>query len=204
MLLQYVLEYQALILGLKMAVDMKQLQLQVFGDSKLVINQLLESYEVKKPELRHYHEYAQKLIRWLGDVNLQEVPRKENKKADALATLASILTLPNQSQIIIFQKRIAPPDADEERKLEHLVAVSQAEIFDWRHALIDYLFYNILPKDPKRKTEVRVMLHGFFTINIFYIKNHLRGFSCVIWEKKKVIKLRKKHILDFMDRINLD
>ena len=67
-----------------MAVDMKQLQLQVFGDFELVINQLLGSYEVKKPELRLYHDYAQKLIRWLGDVSLQHVPRKENKKVDAL------------------------------------------------------------------------------------------------------------------------
>ena len=34
-------EYQVLILGLEMDVDTKQLQLQVFGDSKLVIIQLL-------------------------------------------------------------------------------------------------------------------------------------------------------------------
>ena len=79
-----VVEYQALILGLEMAVDMKQLHLQVFGDSQSVINQLLESYEVKKPELRPYHDYDQKLIRWLGDVTLQHVRRTENKKDDAL------------------------------------------------------------------------------------------------------------------------
>ncbi|XP_049356393.1 uncharacterized protein LOC125821006 [Solanum verrucosum] len=148
-------EYQALILGLEMAVDMKQLQLQVFGDSELVINQLLGSYEVKKPELRLYHDYAQQLIRWLGDVTLQHVPRKENKKADALAALASTLTLPDQAQITICQKWIVPPDVDEESKFEHLVAVSQAKIVDWRHVLIDYLCYNILPEDPKRKTEIR-------------------------------------------------
>ena len=58
-----------------MAVDMKKLQLQVFGDSESVINQLLGSYEVKKPELRHYHDFAQKFIRWLGDVTHQPVLR---------------------------------------------------------------------------------------------------------------------------------
>ncbi|XP_070047111.1 uncharacterized protein [Nicotiana tomentosiformis] len=36
-----VAEYQALILGLEMAIEMKRLQLQVFSDSQLVINQLL-------------------------------------------------------------------------------------------------------------------------------------------------------------------
>ena len=113
-----------------MAVDMKQLQLQVFGDFELVINQMLGSYEVKNPELRLYHDYAQKLIRWIGDVTLQHVPRNENKKDDALATLASTLTLPNEAQITICQKWIVPPDTNEERNLEHLIDVSQVDIVD--------------------------------------------------------------------------
>ncbi|XP_060178190.1 uncharacterized protein LOC132608130 [Lycium barbarum] len=152
-----VAEYQALILGLEMAVDMKQLHLQVFGDSELVINQLLGTYEVKKPELRPYHHYAQKLIGWLGNVTLQHVPRKENKKVDALAALASTLTLPDQAQITICQKWIVPPedDEDEESKLELLVAITEAEKVDWRQTMIDYLCYSILPEDPKRKTEIR-------------------------------------------------
>ncbi|XP_049372499.1 uncharacterized protein LOC125837412 [Solanum verrucosum] len=58
-------------------------------------------------------------------------------------------------QITICQKWIVPLDVDEESKFEHLVAVSQAEIVDWRHALIDYLCYNILPEDPKKRTEIR-------------------------------------------------
>ena len=147
-------EYQFLILGLEMTVDMKQLHLQVFGDSELAINQLLGSYEVKKPELCLYHDFAQKLIRWLGEVTHQHFLRKENNKVDALAALASILALPDQTQLIICQKWIVPPDANEESKLEQFIDVSQVNIVDWRHALTDYLCYNILPEDPKRKTEI--------------------------------------------------
>ncbi|XP_070041470.1 uncharacterized protein [Nicotiana tomentosiformis] len=82
-----------------MAVEMKQLQLQVFGDSQLVINQFLGSYEVKKPELCPYHDYAKTLMGWVGDVTIQHVPRKENKKVDVLAALASSLTLHDQAQV---------------------------------------------------------------------------------------------------------
>ncbi|XP_070009835.1 uncharacterized protein [Nicotiana sylvestris] len=96
-------EYQALILGIEMAVEMKRLQCQIFGDSQLVINQILGSYEVKKPELRPFHGYAKKLMGWVGNVTIQHVPRKENKKADILAALASLLTLPDQAQVTIFQ-----------------------------------------------------------------------------------------------------
>ncbi|KAL0291272.1 UNVERIFIED_CONTAM: hypothetical protein Scaly_2643800 [Sesamum calycinum] len=51
-----VAEYQALILGLEIAVDAKQLPSKVYGDSQLVVNQLLGLYEVKK--LLPYHNYA--------------------------------------------------------------------------------------------------------------------------------------------------
>ncbi|XP_073124119.1 uncharacterized protein [Henckelia pumila] len=74
-----VAEYQALILGLEMTVDIKKLHLQVYGDSALVINQLLGSYEVRNPELLPYHNYARKLMGWLGDVEIELVPRKNNK-----------------------------------------------------------------------------------------------------------------------------
>ena len=60
-----------------MTVNMKQLQLLVFGDSEVVINQLLGSYEVKNPKLRLYHDYAQNLNRWLANVTLQHFQRKE-------------------------------------------------------------------------------------------------------------------------------
>ncbi|XP_075085136.1 uncharacterized protein LOC142168356 [Nicotiana tabacum] len=131
-----VVEYQTLILGLEMAVDIKQLQLQVFGDSKLVINHILGSYKVKKPELVPYHKYAQIL---------------ENKRADALAALASTLPLPDQTQVIICQRWVVPPPNDyeeEESEVEHLASVLEVEIEDWRQPLIDYLCYGILPKNP--------------------------------------------------------
>ncbi|XP_070022327.1 uncharacterized protein [Nicotiana sylvestris] len=51
-----VAEYQLLVLGLEIAVDMKQLHLQVFGDSQLVVNRLLvvALMEVKKENLASF------------------------------------------------------------------------------------------------------------------------------------------------------
>ncbi|XP_070049181.1 uncharacterized protein [Nicotiana tomentosiformis] len=152
-----VAEYQALILGLEMAVEMKRLQLQVVGDSQLVAKQLLGSYEVNKPELLPYHDYARKLMGWLGDVTIHHVPRKENKKADALAALTSSLTLPDQAQITVCQKWVVPPPNEaesEENELKHLVVVSEVEKEEWRQPIIDYLCYRILPENPRRRTEI--------------------------------------------------
>ena len=43
-------KYQALIIGLQMAIEMGISQLEIFGDSKLVINQILEQYDIKKKD----------------------------------------------------------------------------------------------------------------------------------------------------------
>ncbi|XP_070026496.1 uncharacterized protein [Nicotiana sylvestris] len=141
-----------------MVVEMKRLQLQVFGDSQLVVNQLLGSYKVKKPELRPYHDYTKKLMGWLDDVTIHHVSIKENKKADALAALASSLTLPDQAQVTVCQKWVVPPPSDaegEENELKHLVAVSKVEKEEWRQPIIDYLCYRILPENQRRRTEIR-------------------------------------------------
>ncbi|KAL0339280.1 UNVERIFIED_CONTAM: hypothetical protein Sangu_1450100 [Sesamum angustifolium] len=103
-------EYQALILGLEIVVDAKQLPLKVHGDSQLVVNQLLGLYEVKKPELFPYHNYAKRLMGWLGDVELEHLPRKDNKQADALAKFTSILsTTDKEACIPIYKSWVIPP-----------------------------------------------------------------------------------------------
>ncbi|XP_075097800.1 uncharacterized protein LOC142175128 [Nicotiana tabacum] len=147
-------EYQALILRLEIAVEIKRLQLQVFGDSQLVINQILGSYKFKKPELRPYHDYAKTLMGCIGDVTIQHVPRRENKKANVLASLASSLTLPDQAQVTICQKWVVPPPNKSENELKHIVAVSEAEEEEWRQPIIDYLSYKILPENPRRRTKI--------------------------------------------------
>ena len=60
-----VAEYQALIC-LQMAIEMGISQLEIFGDSKLVINQILEQYDFKKEDLVPYCKYAKKLLAKIG------------------------------------------------------------------------------------------------------------------------------------------
>ncbi|XP_070014833.1 uncharacterized protein [Nicotiana sylvestris] len=93
-----------------------------------------------------------------GDVTIQHVPRKENKKVDALAALVSLLILPDQVQVTVCQKWVVPPPNEaegEENKLKHLAVVSEVEKKEWQQPIIDYLCYGILPETPRRRTEIR-------------------------------------------------
>ncbi|KAB5519779.1 hypothetical protein DKX38_024098 [Salix brachista] len=133
-------------------------RLKVFGDSQLVIRQLLSLYEVRKPELIPYHKYALKLITSLDCVTLEHVPRRENKQADALANLASTLaSYSEEINVLVCQRWVIPPLSHdiEEKEQVGVVSVYEIEREDWRQPLIDYLRHGKLPNDLHHKTEVR-------------------------------------------------
>ena len=64
----------------------------------MVINHLLEKYEVKKEDLIPYHTQARQVLNRLDTVKLQHIPRSANKMADALANLTATLA-PGQRRI---------------------------------------------------------------------------------------------------------
>ncbi|KAL0457848.1 UNVERIFIED_CONTAM: hypothetical protein Slati_0412000 [Sesamum latifolium] len=156
-----VVEYQALIFGLEIIVDIKQLHLKVYRDSQLVVNQLLGLYEVKKLELLPNHSCAKRLMGWLRDVELEHLLRRDNKQADALAKLASTLSMSGkEAHTPLWKSWVIPPifsdDEDTFQEDEnHVIEVSEVEEENWRQQLVDYLKYGKLPNDPRRRTDNR-------------------------------------------------
>ena len=130
-----VTEYQALIIGLQMAIEMGILQLEIFRDSKLVINQMLEQYDVKKEDLVPYCKYAKKLLTNFEAITLEHIPRKENRQGDALANLATTLALSQEetTKVAISQRWVVPLVLEEEEEEEqaNIISVCLVEKEDW-------------------------------------------------------------------------
>ena len=91
---------------------------QIFGDSKLVINQILEQFDVKKEDLIPYCKYAKKLLANFEAITLDHIPRKENGQADALTNLATVLALSQEeiTKVAISQRWVVPLVIKEEEK----------------------------------------------------------------------------------------
>ena len=81
-------EYQALIEGLKAVTDWKPDRLEIYLDSKLVVEQLNGGYRVKNPELQPLHRQAKELLDGFSEVVVAHVDRERNRGADALANRA--------------------------------------------------------------------------------------------------------------------
>ena len=71
-------EYEACILGLKVAIDLRIKHLDIFGDSSLVISQLKGEWDTKHPNLIPYKELVLTLIPCFVEITFEHFPIEEN------------------------------------------------------------------------------------------------------------------------------
>src|SRR5690242_10814759 len=81
-------EYHGLILALRQALAAGADEVEVRGDSQLVLRQVEGRYAVRKEELKPLHAQATRLLAQFVRRTLTWVPREQNAGADAAANLA--------------------------------------------------------------------------------------------------------------------
>ncbi|XP_059281030.1 uncharacterized protein LOC132034668 [Lycium ferocissimum] len=92
-------EYEACILGLRMALDMDVNELLVIEDSDLLIHQVQGEWAIKNEKMLPYMNLAQRLCKKFRKIEFRHKLRAQNEFADALATIASMIQHPESSHI---------------------------------------------------------------------------------------------------------
>ena len=96
-------EYTGLIQGLDLAIKCEITRLRVYGDSQLVIKQMLGEYKVNHPNLIVDYKTAKELEKKFIEIEYYAVPRKENARADELANLGLLeLKIVDKTQPIML------------------------------------------------------------------------------------------------------
>ena len=77
-------EYEALIIGLKLAIEVRTENLKIYSDSQLVVNQVNDAYQVQELSIVKYMQKAKQLLKKLeqegGQWDLLQIPRSEIQK----------------------------------------------------------------------------------------------------------------------------
>ncbi|XP_058221003.1 uncharacterized protein LOC131331154 [Rhododendron vialii] len=150
-------EYEAVIAGLELALQIPIEELLVYGDSELVIKQLRGEYIVNKASLAPYHERASQLLSQFKKVNIFHVKRRINAQADSLACLAASLSLPDRETITVTvgERRVLRPLIEISEVLPVFGATTKEGEEDWREPFINYLQHGRLPEDKAKRAEIR-------------------------------------------------
>ncbi|XP_050876091.1 uncharacterized protein LOC127079763 [Lathyrus oleraceus] len=144
-------EYESLITRLELLLELGARNVEIMGDSKLVIKQVSKEYRCVKENLIMYFVVTIRLLKRFEQVNLQHIPRQENQRANDLAQEASgYKTTRNQNEEIQVRKKIqattlSPSDlaimklgAVNKNHFE-ILTVDDEGRSDWRRPLVDYL-----------------------------------------------------------------
>jgi len=87
-------EYEALLLGLKLVKKLGATRVSVPGDSDLILQQIKGKFLTKDPGLREYRGTSIEILNTFLETQLAKIPRKHNLQAHSLAMFASTCKLP--------------------------------------------------------------------------------------------------------------
>jgi len=83
-----VAEYRALLKGIELAAARGATELELIGDSELVVRQVEGRYKVKNAGMKQLHEEVKKALRSFDSWSIRHVRRAENAAADRLVNEA--------------------------------------------------------------------------------------------------------------------
>jgi len=151
-------EYEACILGLRLAADMGIREILVMGDSDLLVHQIQGEWETRDLKLIPYRQCLHDLCQRFQSVEFQHIPRIHNEVADALATLASMLHHPDKAYVDPIHIQVHD---------QHAYCNMVEEEFDgepWFHDIKEYIRMGIYPAQATgdQKRTIRRLANGFF------------------------------------------
>ena len=100
-------EYEALLIGLRLAEDLGAREVQVFTDSQLVTSQVRGEYQAKNDSLIEYLNLVKERMKKFDRAKIKHVPREHNTQANIFSKLVSIKKKGGNKSVI--QESISRP-----------------------------------------------------------------------------------------------
>ena len=147
-------EYEALIGGLKTALDLGTQDVEVYSNSQLVINQVQGSFEARDSRMKEYLKVAKQIMAKFSTTSVTQVARGKNRHANSLATLASIMTedIPRQIKVELIAEPSISAMADWATKVD--VAVITTAGSCWMDPIIEFLAEDRMPDDKSEANKI--------------------------------------------------
>jgi ribonuclease HI len=168
-----VVEYEALINGVWIAVKLRIKHLEIRGDSEQVVDQVMKDKNCVDPKMEAYCQAIRDLEGKFHGLELQHVLRDYNKAVDVLAKI-----VPSRSPVprgVFASDQHAPPVRAEgekppEESEPEVMAIDQPpeinlEDPDWQFPILEWLVEGKLPSDQMEARRIARRAKAFILIN---------------------------------------
>ena len=141
-------EYEALLAGLRAVMDLGAREVEVYSDSRLVVNQVQDSFEARDPQMMEYLRLVRQVMNQFLKAKVVQVAKGQNRHVDSLATLASSLT--EKMPRLIKVELVAEPSINAGIGVS-VIAISEP---CWMDPIINFLVKDQVPDDEKEAGKV--------------------------------------------------
>ena len=199
-------EYEALLYGLRMAISLGVRRLMVYGDSDLVVNQVMKEWDVRSPAMTGYCNAVRKLEKKFEGLELHHIPRLKNQAADDLAKIGSKReAIPSD----VFLEHIHTPSVvedpftDEAPQPKSVTDPTEVEVPavvdlimevlvitpDWTVPYIAYILRKELPEDEEEARQIVRRSKAFTVIRGQLYRESATGVGqkCITPEEGRII-----------------
>ncbi|KAL0355389.1 UNVERIFIED_CONTAM: Ribonuclease HI [Sesamum radiatum] len=134
-------EYEALIIGLQLAHEAGERELNVCTDSQLVAMQIEGAYETRERTMAQYLAKLREQMTHFDKCTVQQIPWNENERADALSKFGAMIAGVKSRKVTIMIKE---QSAIKETKGVQIIQEDRS----WKAELVRYLKDAIILDDP--------------------------------------------------------
>nr|XP_025636282.1 uncharacterized protein LOC112730408 [Arachis hypogaea] len=158
-------EYEALLAGLKLALQLQIPRITAYCDTSLVVHQIKGEFQVKDPLLEKYWLITKDLISKFKEFDIIHVNREQNTRADVLSKLATTRQAENTSALA--QLTLDKPSFEQDTIL------SITQVPDWRIPFLDYINTGTIPNDEPNLPLFRRRASFYIVLgNTLYRRGH--------------------------------
>nr|KAJ0216025.1 hypothetical protein LSAT_V11C300153800 [Lactuca sativa] len=133
-------EYEALLVGLRLAKQMGAEVVAALTDSRLAANQINGSFETRDKRMERYVKI---------EFTIKQIPRSENRRADALSKLASTCFDQLSKKVLV---EVLKERSIDEQKVSILTTAGPT----WMTPLVEYLQQGVLPDNHDEARKIRI------------------------------------------------
>ncbi|KAM2661936.1 hypothetical protein EV1_008691 [Malus domestica] len=178
-------EYEALLVGLRLAKHFRVKRIDIFSDSQLVVNQVTNNFDAKDSSMAAYLAQTQLLLKYFH-YQITQIPRVANSHADTLARLASAVEDKIGRKIQV--ELLAAPST----MAVDVCNLQQGD--NWITSIYRFLTHGTLPNEKVQAKQIRYKATRYLIINDQLYK---RGFNllylrCLTPTEAETV-IREKH-----------
>ena len=149
-------EYEAFLAGLRTVLCLGARDMEIYSNFRLVVYQIQDSFEAQDSRMKAYLSAAKQIINKFGTVKVAQVGQAQNRHADSLATLASLMTevVPRLIKVELIRE---PSICMTDNYITAGAGIARISITRpcWMNPIIDFLAEDQVPEDKKEAKKIR-------------------------------------------------